>query len=191
MPKSRIKELRPWLVWLAGFYAVWISIVFVGNHWQTLVEHWGIALTMAIGSYAAGSTPMGGERLAFWCIALWRGTTLGRDFSLRSHRHDQCHALSFAGDNRSTHAPLGVVPPGTRLSALAPLVSGLFIKVLAVVWALAFSTCIALKSLCSTRAWPQEPIDSTGTRVFWWDCWREPRFRRLPEWAWTWCSTPC
>ena len=203
MPKSRIKELRPWLVWLAGFYAVWISIVFVGNHWQTLVEHWGIALTMAIGSYAAGSTPMGGGTVGFPVLVLLFGEapTLGRDFSFAIQSIGMTSATLFILCRRQPiewpmlrWAVLGSAigtPIGVLL--LAPLVSGLFIKVLfAVVWcSFGVLHLYRVKDLCSTRAWPQEPIDSTGTRVFWWDCWREPRFRRLPEWAWTWCSTPC
>ena len=145
MPKSRIKELRPWLVWLAGFYAVWISIVFVGNHWQTLVEHWGIALTMAIGSYAAGSTPMGGGTVGFPVLVLLFGEapTLGRDFSLAIQSIGMTSATLFILCRRQPiewpmlrWAVLGSAigtPIGVLL--LAPLVSGLFIKVLfAVVW---------------------------------------------------------
>ena len=145
MPKSRIKELRPWLVWLAGFYAVWISIVFVGNHWQTLVEHWGIALTMAIGSYAAGSTPMGGGTVGFPVLVLLFGEapTLGRDFSFAIQSIGMTSATLFILCRRQPiewpmlrWAVLGSAigtPIGVLL--LAPLVSGLFIKVLfAVVW---------------------------------------------------------
>ena len=46
--------------WLIAFYAVWLGIVLVGDHWTTLREHWGIAVAMAAGSYVAGATPMGG-----------------------------------------------------------------------------------------------------------------------------------
>ncbi|MEC7907160.1 MAG: sulfite exporter TauE/SafE family protein [Verrucomicrobiota bacterium] len=145
MPKSRIKELSPWLVWLVGFYAVWISIVFVGNYWQTLAEHWGIALAMAIGSYAAGSTPMGGGTVGFPVLVLLFGEapTLGRDFSFAIQSIGMTSATLFILCRRQPiewsmlrWAVLGSAigtPIGVLL--LAPLVSGLFIKVLfANVW---------------------------------------------------------
>ena len=145
MPKSRIKELRPWLVWLAGFYVVWISIVIVGNHWQLLVDHWGIALAMAIGSYAAGSTPMGGGTVGFPVLVLLFGEapTLGRDFSFAIQSIGMTSATLFILCRRQPiegpmlrWAVLGSAigtPIGVLL--LAPLVPGLFIKVLfAVVW---------------------------------------------------------
>ena len=145
MPKSRIKELRPWLVWLAGFYVVWISIVIVGNHWQLLFDHWGIALAMAIGSYAAGSTPMGGGTVGFPVLVLLFGEapTLGRDFSFAIQSIGMTSATLFILCRRQPiegpmlrWAVLGSAigtPIGVLL--LAPLVPGLFIKVLfAVVW---------------------------------------------------------
>ncbi len=145
MPKSGIKELRPWLVWLAGFYAVWISIVFVGSHWQVLAEHWGIALAMAIGSYAAGSTPMGGGTVGFPVLVLLFGEApaLGRDFSFAIQSIGMTSATLFILCRRQPiewpmlrWAVLGSAigtPVGVLI--LAPLVSGLFIKVLfAVVW---------------------------------------------------------
>ena len=52
-------RLRPFWIWLAGFYLTWLSIVVAGNHAATLLEHWPIAAAMAAGSYFAGSTPMG------------------------------------------------------------------------------------------------------------------------------------
>jgi uncharacterized membrane protein YfcA len=70
-------------LWLAAFYVVWVAIVSFGNHWQTLSEHYGIAIAMAFGSYFAGSTPMGGGTVGFPILVLLFGesATLGRDFS--------------------------------------------------------------------------------------------------------------
>lgn len=145
MLRSRIKELRLWLIWLLGFYAVWLSIVFVGNHWQTLAEHWGIALAMALGSYAAGSTPMGGGTVGFPVLVLLFGEapTLGRDFSFAIQSIGMTSATIFILCRRQPielpmlrWAVLGSVI-GTPIGVLylAPMVSGLFIKVLfAVVW---------------------------------------------------------
>ena len=48
-----------WFVWLGVFYTTWLCIVLAGDHWQTIKDHWAIAVAMALGSYVAGSTPMG------------------------------------------------------------------------------------------------------------------------------------
>ncbi len=83
MPRNSIRQLAPWLIWIAGFYTVWLTMVIAGDHWQTLADHWGIAAAMAAGSYAAGSTPMGGGTVGFPILVLLfkQEATLGRDFS--------------------------------------------------------------------------------------------------------------
>lgn len=71
-------------VWLAVWYVAWIAIVLVGGHVQTISDHWPIAVAMALGSYFAGSTPMGGGTIGFpvLVLILGEGAALGRDFSL-------------------------------------------------------------------------------------------------------------
>jgi uncharacterized membrane protein YfcA len=71
-------------VWLCAWYAAWLGIVFLGGHTATVAEHWPIALAMALGSYFAGSTPMGGGTIGFPVLVLVLGesASLGRDFSL-------------------------------------------------------------------------------------------------------------
>lgn len=59
------RRLTPWFIWLALFYLTWLTLVITGSHWHTLHENWGIALAMAMGSYAAGATPMGGGTVGF------------------------------------------------------------------------------------------------------------------------------
>jgi len=75
--------LWPWFIWLGCFYAVWLVLFLAGHHWQTLREHYGIAVAMAFGSYVAGSTPMGGGTVGFPILVLLfhEPATLGRDFS--------------------------------------------------------------------------------------------------------------
>lgn len=75
---------RGFWAWLIAWYAAWLAIVTLGGHAATLAEHWPIALAMAIGSYFAGSTPMGGGTIGFPVLVLILGesATLGRDFSL-------------------------------------------------------------------------------------------------------------
>lgn len=139
-------SLKPFLIWLAGFYSCWLGIVLVGDHWQTLKEHWGIAVAMAGGSYFAGSTPMGGGTVGFpVLVLLFDGpATLGRDFSFAIQSIGMTSASIFILCRRqplewvmlkfSLLGTLVGTPVGVLL--IAPLVSQLFIKVLfAVLWA--------------------------------------------------------
>lgn len=72
-----------WFLWVVGFYLVWSILVFGFNQWEATKEHWPIALAMALGSYAAGSTPMGGGTIGFpvLVMAFDMPASLGRDFS--------------------------------------------------------------------------------------------------------------
>ena len=83
LPPPPLLGLWIFAVWLVFFYATWLFLVASGNHWHTLREHWGIAAAMAFGSYAAGSTPLGGGTIGFPVLVLLfhQPATLGRDFS--------------------------------------------------------------------------------------------------------------
>lgn len=74
---------RAFVAWIAAFYLAWLALVEVGGLWPTVAAHWPIALAMALGSYFAGSTPMGGGTLGFPVLVLLLGedAALGRDFS--------------------------------------------------------------------------------------------------------------
>lgn len=140
------RSMRPFLIWLAAFYTGWAILVFSGNHWTALCEHWGIAVAMTFGSYVAGSTPMGGGTVGFPILVLLFGepATLGRDFSFAVQSIGMtsasifilCHRvrlewviLRWALLGSLVGTPLGIV-------FLAPLVSGTVIKVVfAVTWA--------------------------------------------------------
>ncbi|MDZ7791496.1 MAG: hypothetical protein U5L08_13585 [Xanthomonadales bacterium] len=77
------KFLWVWWLWLIGFYAGWLWLVIGLDYWATAVNHWPIALAMTLGSYAAGSTPMGGGTIGFPVLVLLfeMPASLGRDFS--------------------------------------------------------------------------------------------------------------
>lgn len=69
--------------WIAAFYLAWLALVGLGGLWPSVAAHWPIALAMALGSYFAGSTPMGGGTVGFPVLVLLLGeaAVLGRDFS--------------------------------------------------------------------------------------------------------------
>lgn len=145
---SEPKKNQMWVfgLWLAVFYTVWLGIVITGNHWQTLREHWGIATAMAMGSYVAGSTPMGGGTVGFPILVLLfkLPATLGRDFSFAVQSIGMTSAAIFIFCRRQhlewvllRWSLLGSLI-GTPLGIFffAPLVPELVIKILfAVVWA--------------------------------------------------------
>lgn len=77
-------SIWPFLVWLGVFYTVWLFLVFSLNAWPQVAENWGIATAMALGSYFAGSTPMGGGTFGFPVLTLLFDypASLGRNFGL-------------------------------------------------------------------------------------------------------------
>lgn len=145
MPSSLRRHL-PWLIWLIGFYAIWLAVVAAGNHWATLREHWGIAVGMLAGSYVAGSTPMGGGTVGFPILVLLfeQSPNLGRDFSFAVQSIGMTSATIFILSRRQAlewavlkwamvgsvvGLPLGIV-------YLAPHVPGIAIKlVFGIAWA--------------------------------------------------------
>jgi len=147
-PVSSPRNTRLWVfaLWLTAFYSAWLTLVVSGHRWHTLAQHWGIALAMAFGSYAAGSTPLGGGTVGFPVLVLLfhQPATLGRDFSFAIQSIGMTSASIFILCRRQ---PLEWVMLrwtlvgsliGTPLGVLfiAPHVPGLAIKVIfAIVWA--------------------------------------------------------
>jgi uncharacterized membrane protein YfcA len=131
---------------LGGFYATWSWLVFGQGWWPAVRDHWPISVAMAIGSYAAGSTPMGGGTVGFPVLVLLLGepATLGRDFSFAVQSIGMVSASIFILCRRQPLAwsMLGGALTGSLIGTplgilfVAPSIPELWIKVaFAVVWA--------------------------------------------------------
>ncbi len=142
----RKQHLWVWFLWLVAFYSTWTWLVFGQGRWDVVTAHWPIALTMALGSYVAGSTPMGGGTVGFPILVLLfeLPATLGRDFSFAVQSIGMTSAAIFILSRRQPlawamlkGAMVGALI-GTPLGIwfLAPLVPELWIKLIfAVIWA--------------------------------------------------------
>ncbi len=142
----RKKHLWVWLLWLAGFYSSWLWLLVGQGAWEQAKAHWPIAVAMAMGSYVAGSTPMGGGTVGFPVLVLLfkSPASLGRDFSFAVQSIGMTSASIFILARRQPLAwsmlkgsVLGAAI-GTPLGILfvAPWIPELWIKVVfAVVWA--------------------------------------------------------
>ncbi|WCL54684.1 sulfite exporter TauE/SafE family protein [Gimibacter soli] len=143
---ARKKYYWVWFLWLAAFYSTWAWLNFGLGGWAAAVAHWPIAAAMAMGSYVAGSTPMGGGTVGFPVLVLFfdMPATLGRDFSFAVQSIGMTSATIFILARRQ---PLAwSLLKGAMLGSLigtpfgiffvAPFIPELWIKVIfAVVWA--------------------------------------------------------
>lgn len=145
MSLRSLKKMWPFGLWLLAFYCLWLALVTWGNQWDSVRAHWPIALAMALGSYVAGSTPMGGGTVGFPVLVLWFDMpgSLGRNFGLAVQSIGMVSASIYI---LSARRPVdwGLLRPalwgaliGTPLGAafVAPFVPDLWIKLtFAVVW---------------------------------------------------------
>ncbi|MFA0811324.1 sulfite exporter TauE/SafE family protein [Microbulbifer epialgicus] len=138
-------SLRYWFAWLVLFYMVWLLLIFQGNNLALALENWSMALAMALGSYAAGSTPMGGGTVGFPVLVLVfdMPASLGRDFSFAVQSIGMVSASLFIFCRRQQLAwamlrgaflgALLATPTGILL--FAPLIPELWVKLsFAVLW---------------------------------------------------------
>ncbi|MDG2125246.1 MAG: sulfite exporter TauE/SafE family protein [Verrucomicrobiales bacterium] len=139
-------HLWVWFLSLALFYVGWLATVVICDGWSSVTDHWPIALAMTLGSYAAGSTPMGGGTVGFPILVLLfdQPAQLGRDFSFAVQSVGMTSASIFILARRQPLAT--AMLKGTMLGTLigtplgifliAPFVTALWIKlVFATVWA--------------------------------------------------------
>lgn len=143
--KPRNTYIWVWVLCLLAFYIVWLWMVIGLGYWPAAKEHWPIALTMALGSYAAGATPMGGGTIGFPVLVLLfeLPANLGRDFSfaVQSIGMTSASILIFARRQPLAMTVLKGAMLGTLAGCplgiffIAPVISELWIKIVfAVVW---------------------------------------------------------
>ncbi|MEJ2382910.1 MAG: sulfite exporter TauE/SafE family protein [Xanthomonadales bacterium] len=137
---ERFRRLWPFFGWLALFYGAWLTVVLAGGWLDTALAHWPMAAAMAVGSYLAGSTPMGGGTVGFPVLVLMMDmpATLGRDFSFAIQAVGMTSASIYILCRRQEleWPMLRAALPGALLGTplgiafVAPLASDLFIKLL-------------------------------------------------------------
>ena len=117
-PKRHPLFPRPFLVWIVVLYTLLGIVIVGGGHLTTAVQNWPMAIAMAVGSYIAGSTPMGGGTIGFPVLVLIFGESaaIGRDFSFAIQAIGMTSAGVLVG--AVTGAVDGFLSPGQE--ALTP-----------------------------------------------------------------------
>ena len=137
---------RPFLGWLVVVYLGLGIVIVGGGHLEDAIANWPIGMAMAIGSYIAGSTPMGGGTIGFPVLVLVFGepAMIGRDFSFAIQAIGMTSASIYILARRLPIAWRVLAPAmigsviGTPLGAIfiAPHVDDLLVKLLfAITWA--------------------------------------------------------
>ncbi|MFC1740656.1 sulfite exporter TauE/SafE family protein [Pseudomonadota bacterium] len=142
---KRTVSLLPFFAWLLLFYTGWLMLIVLGDHLETALTHWPMALAMAAGSYVAGSTPMGGGTVGFPVLVLLMDlpAMLGRDFSFAIQAvgmtsasiYILCQRLELEWPMLRAALPGALIGTPLGILYVAPLASDLFIKLLfAAMW---------------------------------------------------------
>ncbi|MEC9373834.1 MAG: sulfite exporter TauE/SafE family protein [Planctomycetota bacterium] len=141
-----LKRLRLFLLWLGAFYTAWLIILLQGDNLAAAIHQWRIAVAMALGSYFAGSTPMGGGTVGFPFLVLLfdQPASVGRNFSLAVQSVGMVSASIFIFVTRRTLAwsilspalIASLITTPLALAFIAPYAPPLLVKLLfAVIWA--------------------------------------------------------
>jgi len=159
--RERVARYAPFVAWAGWFDLAWVVAVTHLGLWSAVAAEWPIALAMALGSYVAGATPMGGGTIGFPVLVLLfdQPVSLGRNFSflVQSVGMSSATLLILCGRRPLAVRPLlwtlaastVVVPIANRL--LAPLAPDTAVKlVFAVIWAgFGVMTLVKLRELLS------------------------------------------
>jgi uncharacterized protein len=168
-------RLRVWFVWVGAFYAVWLFLNFGLGYWPETIQHWPIAVAMALGSYVAGSTPMGGGTVGFPVLVLLfdQPASLGRNFGLTIQSIGMTSASIFILCRRTPVAfnMLRWAVPGSAAGLLlgtfyvVPLMPDSEVKLIfACVWAsFGLLTLLENREICGFHDIPVIPRNSART----------------------------
>jgi uncharacterized membrane protein YfcA len=162
------RETKLWVfvLWLVVWYAAWVSFVVVGEHLDAVQDNWPIALAMALGSYFAGSTPLGGGTVGFPFLVLFFEfpASAGRNFSFAVQSIGMVSATIYILASRTPLAwrTLGFALVGSLIATplgaafVAPAVPDSHAKLLfSVLWAgFGFFALSNVASLCATHHAP-------------------------------------
>lgn len=114
--------------WLCAFYSAWLALVSLGGLWQTVRDHWPIALSMALGSYFAGSTPTGGGTIGFPVLVLMFDfpASMGRNFGFAVQSIGMVSASIFIMASRQ-RVDWNVLKPAMAVAAIATPLCAMFV----------------------------------------------------------------
>jgi len=158
---SLVEQSRRWwyALFLLLFYPAWLAALWALDAQREALANWPMALAMALGSYVAGSTPMGGGTVGFPVLTLLfdQPAAMGRNFAFAIQSTGMTAASLYIFSRRvqldwralrwSLMGSLVGTPLGVAL--VAPLVSGAAVKLLfATVWA-----SLGALLLWKRRAW--------------------------------------
>lgn len=157
--QDRAIQHLPFVAWAFWFLCAWAFAVVYLELGPTAAREWPIAVAMAVGSYVAGSTPMGGGTVGFPILVLLfdEPVGLGRNFSFLIQSVGMTSATIFILCGRlplatrpmlwSMATAMVVVP--TASVVVVPLLDDAFIKlVFAVIWAgFGIMTLVKLRQL--------------------------------------------
>ena len=160
------RRYRAFALWCAFFLGVWGGLVVTGNLLDHVGENWPIAVAMALGSYVAGSTPMGGGSVGFPVLVLLfdQPASMGRQFSFAIQAVGMTSAAIFilcSGRAIAWRVLLGAAAVGTltlplSLALITPLVADNAVKlVFATLWgSFGILTLVRLKMLLTDHEAP-------------------------------------
>jgi len=119
-------RLAPFAAWVGIVLVLWLVVVTAYDLWPTVAGNWRIALTMLIGSYVAGSTPLGGGTVAFPILVLMfdEPATLGRTFSFAIQAIGMTSASIYILASGQRLVPRVLIWAIVGSSAALPIVAG-------------------------------------------------------------------
>ncbi len=89
--------MKYWYLFVGVFYLAYVYLIFGLKYLPIALNHWPIAIAMALGSVVAGSTPMGGGTVGFpvLVLLLHQSASIGRNFGMAAQALGMTSAMVF------------------------------------------------------------------------------------------------